>query len=206
MHLRHQKKITRSAMLAAFTLLCACSEQQNSQSETAGDDSAASAVAEQPAENALRDAYFGETHVHTAYSLDAYIGGTRLDHDGAYRYARGETVTVDGMQISRKQPLDFVAISDHAEYIGEMYSTMNADAPGHEQDLLIELRGLTTIEEKQQWFLKYVVNNTRGENPSHPPFYMGPDTTRSAWADMIKSANAHNDPGAFTALIAFEWS
>ena len=65
------------------------------------------ATAERPAENALRDAYFGETHVHTAYSLDAYIGGTRLDHDGAYRYARGETVTVNGVQITRKRPLDF---------------------------------------------------------------------------------------------------
>lgn len=156
--------------------------------------------------NELRNAYFGETHMHTSYSLDAYIGGARLDHDGAYRYARGEAVTVDGIEKARRRPLDFVAISDHAEYIGEMYSTMTAGAPGHDQELLQQLRGLTTLEEKQEWFLKYVVNNTRGANPTHPPFFAGPETTSSAWAVMVKSAEKHNDPGVFTALIAFEWS
>lgn len=157
-------------------------------------------------QNELRNAYFGETHVHTAYSLDAYIGGTRLDHDGAYRYARGETVTVDGIQKARQRPLDFLAISDHAEYIGEMYSTMIDSAPGHDQDLLRQLRSLSTLEEKQKWFLQYVVNNNRGENPSHPPFFAGPDTTRSAWSIMNESAEKHNEPGVFTTLIAFEWS
>jgi hypothetical protein len=195
-------RIIVCALFVPSFLLSACSEQQPTQTTAIKEE----AIAERPAENTLRKAYFGETHVHTAYSLDAFIGGTRLDHDGAYRYARGETVTVNGVQITRKRPLDFVAVSDHAEYIGEMFSTMNENAPGHDQELLVQLRGLTTIAEKQQWFLKYVINNTRGENPSHPPFYMGPDTTRSAWAEMIKSANAHNDPGAFTALIAFEWS
>ena len=46
--------------------------------------------------NPLREALFGETHVHAAYSLDAYIGGNRLTPSDAYRFARGETVTVDG--------------------------------------------------------------------------------------------------------------
>jgi len=59
-------------------------------------------------------------------------------------------VTVDGKAHTRKRPLDFVAVSDHAEYIGEMYSTMAGDAPGHDQDLLKQLRNLQTIEEKQQ--------------------------------------------------------
>ena len=40
--------------------------------------------------NPLRDAFFGETHMHTAYSLDAYIGGTRLTPSDAYRFARDE--------------------------------------------------------------------------------------------------------------------
>jgi len=156
--------------------------------------------------NPLRDAYFGETHMHTAYSLDAYIGGTRLKPADAYRFARGEAVTVDGMPHQRKRPLDFVAISDHAEYIGEMYSTMTEGAPGYDQDLLKQLRNLKTLKEKQQWFAKYVVENNRGDNPSHPPFYMGPDSTRSAWQLMIDAAEEHNKPGVFTALIGFEWS
>jgi hypothetical protein len=144
--------------------------------------------------------------MHTAYSLDAYIGGTRLTPDDAYRFAKGETVTVDGKPHTRKRPLDFVAVSDHAEYIGEMYSTMVEGAPGHDQALLQQLRNLQTIEEKQQWFLKYVVKNNRGTTPQHPPFFAGPDTVKSAWQVAIDAAEKNNEPGKFTAFVAFEWS
>ncbi len=203
---RESNSYPLATVLLSCLVLTACGEKQSMEAELTSDAPVVADVSATPAENALRSAYFGETHMHTAFSLDAYIGGTRLDHDGAYRYARGETVTVDGIQKARKRPLDFVAVSDHAEYIGEMYSAMTDGAPGYDQDLLKQLRGLTTLEEKQQWFLKYVVNNNRGDNPSHPPFYMGEDTTRSAWKIMIDAANAHNNPGIFTTLIAFEWS
>jgi hypothetical protein len=156
--------------------------------------------------NPLRNAYFGETHVHTAFSLDAYIGGNRITHDDAYRYARGEAVTVNGQPQQRKRPLDFVVISDHAEYIGEMYSTMFQDAPGHDQELLEQLRTMTDLKERQQWFTEYVVKSNRSATPQHPPFFAGDETVRSAWQVMIEAAEAHNEPGVFTALIGFEWS
>ena len=151
-------------------------------------------------------AYFGETHMHTAYSLDAYIGGTRLTPDDAYRFAKGESVIVDGKKHSRKRPLDFVAVTDHAEYLGEMYSTLVEGAPGHDQDLLKQLRNLQTLEEKQQWFLEYVVKNNRGTTPQHPSFFAGPETTKSAWQVAIDAAERNNQPGKFTAFVAYEWS
>ncbi|MGA7279157.1 MAG: DUF3604 domain-containing protein [Desulfocapsaceae bacterium] len=156
--------------------------------------------------NPLRNAYFGETHMHTSYSLDAYIGGTRLTPDDAYRFAKGESVIVDGKQHNRKRPLDFVAVTDHAEYLGEMYSTLVEGAPGHDQDLLKQLRNLQTLEEKQQWFLKYVVENNRGTTPQHPSFFAGPETVKSAWQVAIDAAERNNDPGKFTAFVAYEWS
>ena len=156
--------------------------------------------------NPLRNVYYGDTHVHTAYSLDAYIGGTRITHDDAYRFAKGEAISLNGKPYQRRRSLDFVALSDHAEYIGEMYSTMFEDAPGHDQELLEELRTMTDIEARQQWFLKYVVSSNRSETPQHPPFFAGPETVASAWKDMVRQAEAHNEPGEFTALIAFEWS
>ena len=165
-----------------------------------------SILAEVNESNPLRDAYFGETHMHTAYSLDAYIGGTRLTPDDAYRFAKGESVIVDGQQLSRKRPLDFVAVTDHAEYLGEMYSTLVEGAPGHDQDLLKQLRNLQTLEEKQQWFLKYVVENNRGTTPQHPSFFAGPETVKSAWQVAIDAAERNNDPGKFTAFVAYEWS
>ena len=192
------------------TLLAGCGQTSNDERHQVTDEggalTAAQAPRAMPATNPLRDAYFGETHLHTSFSLDAYIGGARLDHDDAYRYAKGETVTVSGQKKTRRRPLDFVSVTDHAEYIGEMYSTIVEGAPGHDQDMLEKLRTMTDLEERQEWFLKYVINNNRSDNPTHPPFFAGPETTRSGWQVMIESAEAHNNPGVFTALIGFEWS
>ncbi|MFT7594318.1 MAG: hypothetical protein ACI8R4_001638 [Paracoccaceae bacterium] len=157
--------------------------------------------------NALRNAYFGETHMHTMFSLDAYIGDNRQSPDMAYRFAKGEAFDIHGTTKQLKRPLDFAAVTDHSEYIGEMYSTIVEDAPGHDNADLQKLRSLTTLEEKQQWFYRYVVSVNRGAaKPAHPSFFAGPATVKSAWQIMIDTAEAHNDPGVFTAMIGFEWS
>ncbi len=157
--------------------------------------------------NPLRNAYFGETHMHTALSLDAYIGGTRLMPSDALSFAKGAPVTLpDGTVMQHRRPLDFATVTDHSEYIGEMYSTMYDDAPGHDNEDLETLRTLTDIEDRQSWFFKYVVSSNRSTTPQHPSFYAGPATTKSAWQIIIDAAEEHNDPGNFTALIGFEWS
>lgn len=156
--------------------------------------------------NELRNAYFGETHMHTAYSLDAFLGGTRLMPNDAYRYAKGETVSLQGKLLTLKRPLDFATVTDHAEYIGEMYSTLVKEAPGHDQQLLQDLRGLTDTKEREKWFVKYVISANRGTTPKHPPFFAGAETIKSAWQINIDAAEQHNEPGKFTALIGYEWS
>lgn len=153
-----------------------------------------------------RNAYFGETHMHSALSLDAFIGGARLMPSDSLRFAKGDAVVINGRHKQLSRPLDFAAMSDHVEYLGEMYSTIFPDAPGHMQDDLKQLRSLETLEDKQQWFYKYVVSNNRGDNPSHPPFYQGPETTKSGWQIIKDAAEEHNDPGTFTAFVSFEWS
>lgn len=158
------------------------------------------------AEEVTRNAYFGETHMHTALSLDAFIGGARLMPSDSLRFAKGGPVIVNGRHKQLSRPLDFAAVSDHVEYLGEMYSAIFPDAPGYAQDDLQQLRTLETLEDKQQWFFKYVVSNNRGDNPTHPPFYQGPETTKSGWQIVVDAAEEHNDPGNFTAFVAFEWS
>ncbi len=157
-------------------------------------------------ENPSRDAYYGETHMHTAYSLDAYIGGARLTPSDSFRFAKGETMEVNGHEHNIGRPLDFASVTDHAEYIGEMYSTINAGAPGHDQALLDELRSLTGLEEREAWFATYVVANNRGTTPQHPPFFAGPETVIGAWNVTIDAVNEHYEPGVFTTIPAFEWS
>jgi hypothetical protein len=157
-------------------------------------------------ENPLRNAYFGETHVHTAYSLDAYLGGTRLTPSDAYRHAKGEGVTVNGKPHRMRRPLDFAAVTDHAEYLGEMHAAANPGSPGHDQPQIQQLITLKDPDERRNWFLKYVVSNTRGDNPQHLPFYPGDAVVRSGWQVAVAAADEHYEPGRFTTFPAFEWS
>ena len=157
-------------------------------------------------ENPLRNLYYGETHMHTAYSLDAFIGGTRQTPGDAYRAARGETVVVNGKPHQIRRPLDFAAVTDHAEYMGEMYSTLNKGAPGYDNPLIEQLRGLSDIKEREQWFFKYVISNNRGDTPQHTEFFAGKETVKSAWKIAVDAAEEHNKPGQFTTFIAYEWS
>lgn len=156
--------------------------------------------------NPLKEAYFGEQHLHTAYSLDAYIGGARLTPSDAYRFAKGEEVEVGGTKVRLHAPLDWAAVTDHAEYLGEMYSTMVDGAPGHDQDLLKQLRGLQSIEEREKWFLEYVVKSNRGTTPQHPPFFAGEETATGAWKVILAAAEENYEPGKFSTIPAFEWS
>jgi hypothetical protein len=182
-----------------------CGTKVEPAKETSSSSAAPKATAEVPS-NPMKDAYFGETHIHTSYSLDAYLGGTRLTPSDAYRFAKGEPVTVNGQVHKIDRPLDFVAVTDHAEYLGEMYSAMVEGAPGHDQDQLKQLRTMTDLNERRKWFATYVAGNNRGAHPQHPPFYVGPETTRSGWKVAVAAAEEHNNPGHFTAFAAFEWS
>ena len=68
------------------------------------------------------------------------------------------------------------------------------------------MRGLKTIEEREKWFLEYVVKNNRGETPQHPPFYAGPETAVGGWKAVLAAEEKHYQPGKFTTIPAFEWS
>ena len=71
--------------------------------------------------NAAREAYFGDLHVHTAYSFDAFAFGTIATPDDGYRYAQGEAIAhPSGYQVQLNKPLDFYAITDHAGFLGAL--------------------------------------------------------------------------------------
>jgi hypothetical protein len=194
-----------AAMAASSPFTSAAYAEMLSLDAKAADDLATreAAVPESP----MKNAYFGETHIHTSFSLDAYIGGARLTPFDAYRFAKGEDISLNDKIHNIGRPLDFAAVTDHAEFIGEMYSTQIEGAPGHRQDALDELRGLSSVEEQRKWFVEYVVKNNRSDNPTHPPFFAGPETTKSAWKEFtVAAADRHYEPGRFTTLVGFEWT
>jgi len=199
------RRLLVSAMSAAFGL--AAAPFGHAAPEAPPNAAAIEALEATVPDNPMKEAYFGETHVHTSFSMDAFIGGARITPDEAYRFAKGKDVTIHGQKHNIGRPLDFVAVSDHAEFIGEMYSAQVPSAKGHDNPMLAELRGLSNPDEQRAWFVKYVISNMRGENPGHPPFYAGPETTKSAWNDVIlEAARDHYEPGRFTTLAGFEWT
>ncbi len=80
----------------------------------------AAATEAAPEANPERNAYFGETHVHTSWSFDAYVfGNTKAGPEDAYKYAMGEPIEHPaGYKVKITRPLDFMAVTDHAEYVG----------------------------------------------------------------------------------------
>lgn len=157
--------------------------------------------------NPLKNAYFGETHMHTKFSLDAYIGGNRMSPLDSLQFAQGQEKTINGQLHKLHRPLDFAATTDHAEYIGEMYTTFTEEALGHNQEQLKKLRGLTEYKDQIHWFIKYVISVNRGDaKPAHPPFYTGIESTKSAWQIILQATKDEYKPGVFTTLAAFEWS
>ena len=79
--------------------------------------------------NPERDAYFGETHIHTSWSVDAWVMGNRITGpDDALKYAQGQTIKHPlGFDIKIDTPLDFMGVTDHSEYVGV---TREANTPG----------------------------------------------------------------------------
>jgi len=159
-----------------------------------------------PGADADKRLYFGETHVHTGYSLDAYLGGTRLTPGDAYRFARGEAVVANGVPHRLRQPLDFAAVTDHAEYLGEMFAAWHPGSPGHDHPQIQQLISMTDFTERRNWFIEYVIKGGRGARRQHSPFFPGEPAVASAWQVEVNAAAEHYEPGVFTTFNAYEWT
>ncbi len=96
----------------------------------------------------LRQPLFGDTHVHTRFSFDAWAQGTRNDPRDAYRFARGEAVPIqpfgaDGAvrrTVRLRRPLDFAAVTDHAEMLGETGLCQTPGSSGYDRFVCVLLR------------------------------------------------------------------
>ena len=156
------------------------------------------------------EVYFGDTHHHTANSGDAFMNGDRLSPEDAYRFARGEEiVTSTGIPAKLSRPLDFLAISDHAEGLGVMYEVYNGNPVMMADETLARWNRMMKAggSESAQAMNELVSAQAQGKlpNPVTDPAIAGP-LQKSVWETYTETAERFNDPGRFTAMIGYEWT
>ena len=147
---------------------------------------------------------FGDTHFHTDQSFDAGLVGTTLGVDEGFRFARGETVISNsGQPVQLIRPLDFLVVTDHAEFIGlapmihESHPELIADPWGS----WLHERFHSGPEGRVEAYGNIIEHGIRGEDP-----FSSEDLTRSFWVNFVEKADTYNEPGRFTAMTGFEWT
>ena len=172
--------------------------------------------------NALRNPYFGDLHVHTSRSFDAFMYDTRATPRDAYRFARGEEIEAAPLdpagrpsRVAKLQrPLDFAAVTDHAELMGEGALCTDPASPAYASAACQGFRGSAAQPHDERLMLRTrsIVGRWRGQ-PN--PDVCGADgqrcidQTRSVWQEIREAAETAYDRSAacrFTSFVAYEYS
>lgn len=152
-----------------------------------------------------KNVYWGDTHLHTSNSFDAGFVNFRVGPEEAFRFASGEQVQAsNGMQVKLVRPLDFLVVTDHAEYLGLAPGLRRSDP------LLLKTKAgkrwhdmLKSGEYEQIYTAAMEAVRSAAAKDEK---YKSDDFTRSVWTDNIRIADEQNNPGLFTAFIGFEWT
>jgi hypothetical protein len=151
--------------------------------------------------------FFGDTHLHTSFSMDAGAFGARIGPRDAYRFARGEQVTASSGQPAKlSRPLDFLVVADHSDNMG-FFPDLFAGKPA----LLADPTGRKWYDMMQSGngagaAIEIIVAFSHGTFPKGLMYFPGTDAYRSAWQETIAAAEEFNEPNRFTAFIGYEWT
>jgi Protein of unknown function (DUF3604) len=151
--------------------------------------------------------FFGDTHLHTSFSMDAGAFGARVLPREAYRFARGEEIMASsGQPVKLSRPLDFLVVADHSDNMGffpDLFKgkpEMLAHPTGKKwYDMIQSGKGADAA-------IEIIVAFSHGTFPKDLMYFPGTRGYRTAWNETIDAAEAYNDPGRFTAFIGFEWT
>ncbi|HEU4687682.1 MAG TPA: DUF3604 domain-containing protein, partial [Vicinamibacterales bacterium] len=150
--------------------------------------------------------YFGDEHVHTAWSVDAGGTGTTLGPEEAVRFARGEeVVSTSGQPVKLGKPLDWIAVTDHSDGMGVITEIKAGNA---------EMMQDATIKRWHDLFAKggqegksAVMELVAAQSTKKlPALIMDPKFAKAVWDKNIAIQEKYNEPGRFTAFIAYEWT
>ncbi len=151
--------------------------------------------------------FFGDTHLHTSFSMDAGAFGARLGPADAYRFAKGEEIMASSGQLAKlSRPLDFLVVADHSDNMG-FFPDLLAGKP----ELLADPLGrkwYDMMQSGQGAAAAVDIITAFGAGKFKGPILYSPDSAayRGAWQQTIKAAEEANEPGRFTAFIGYEWT
>ncbi|MDH5175085.1 MAG: DUF3604 domain-containing protein [Gammaproteobacteria bacterium] len=158
-----------------------------------------------PAQNFPDRVFFGDTHLHTAFSPDAGLIGATLTPDDAFRFARGQTViSSTGLPARLGRPLDFLVVSDHSENLGLPTAVANRSPQLLATEFgrkISQIMAPGTLESKFEGYEFWELASQTGKDP-----LAGSDFGKSMWLKATEAAERNNIPGQFTAFIGFEWT
>ena len=151
-----------------------------------------------------RQVFWGDLHIHTSLSSDAFTMGVRAVPDDVYRFAKGETLTHGaGYPVTITRALDFAAVTDHAEYLGQA-KLSDLDVPTTRQPLSDILRRENRLTVTRSWW--EIMSLIRDNGFKLTLEGVDADINRMAWEEIIAAAERHNAPGVFTTFAGWEWS
>jgi len=157
--------------------------------------------------NPLKEAYFGDSHVHTGWSFDAGLDGATLSPTDAYRFAIGEEITSNtGIKTKLKRPYDWFLISDHSDGMGTINEVIDGNPEMMENEILQGWNeAFASGEESAAAAAKSEVINLQSTGKL-PPQIMDPKWMNTAWNKTIDAAEEFYRPGEFTTFTAYEWT
>ena len=168
-----------------------------------------------PSKSAERVPLFGDLHVHTTYSFDAYIFGTLATPDDAYEFAKGKSIKHPaGFDVSLDRPLDFYGVTDHGTFLGHVEEAATPGTPYYEAPSSIQVNDInspenlntSTIPRRTQAFGGFLINTITAFSENKLDIKYADSVSRRAWLDTVEAAQRHNDPGNFTTFIAYEYT
>jgi hypothetical protein len=192
-----------AALLLAATALSSCDKIKNT-------------VNGAPSEESIKDAPYpekvlwGDTHLHTANSVDAFGFGNRLPPEAALRFARGEEVeSSTGQKAKLARPLDFLVISDHSEGMGSTKALYDAPRMMIRDKTL--LRWYDLMHEGTKGSLQATAEMLDARSRGAMPLGIGDpkknvERTHKIWNEQLATVDDYNEPGAFTAFFGFEYT
>lgn len=187
-------------------ILFGCNSENTTENADSPNDGASSS-AEEITQNPNRNLYWGDTHLHTNFSSDAYLFGTIMaSPDEAYRFAKGEVMVYPptGEKIQIKRPLDFLVVTDHAEGLGTLLKARQKDSLLMSTEAGRRLEQIVSEKPGVGMFLKWL--QAKNEGAMGLTEIDTGQVMKNIWAEHNQYADDHNDPGKFSAFIGWEWT